>query len=177
MNESNSKHTNFLIIGAGPFGLSMASYCKRYGMDYLIVGKPMSFWKKHMPKGMILRSDCEWHLDPQDEYTIDRYLQTKNLTRRDVEPLSLDFYLGYAEWFQGQIGANIQESLVTCLDTLDYPEKRFRAELDDGSTITARNVLLAIGFKYFKNLPPELTQIIREGSWTHTCDLVDFEPL
>ena len=177
MNRLNNGHVNFLIIGAGPFGLSMASYAERHAMDYLVLGKPMSFWKDHMPRGMILRSDCEWHLDPVGEHTIDRYLETKNLTRRDVEPLSLDFYLGYAEWFQRQIGANIQEYMVTRLDCLESEEERFSAALDNGETITAKNVLLAIGFKYFENLPPELLQIIPEGRWTHTCDLVDFEPL
>lgn len=177
MNDPISKYVDFLIIGAGPFGLSMASFAEHHGMDYLVVGKPMSFWKENMPRGMILRSDCDWHLDPQGEHTIDRYLEAKNLKREDVEPLSLDFYLGYTEWFQERIDANIQDAMVTRIDSLDEGEKRFSAGLDDGSTVTAKNVLLAIGFKYFRNLPPELTEIIPQGRYTHTCDLVEFEPL
>lgn len=170
-------HTDFLIIGAGPFGLSLASYCEHHDLEYLMLGKPMSFWRENMPNGLILRSDCQWHLDPQDEYTIDRYLETKKLERSHVEPMSLEFYLGYTDWFKNEISPNLQESLVTRLYCTDDPEERFRADLDDGTSITAKNVVMAVGFKYFRNLPRELTDIIPEDKWDHTCDLIDFDHL
>jgi len=172
MNKPISKHFDLLIIGAGPFGLSMASYAEHHKLDYLVVGKPMSFWKEHMPSGMMLRSDCDWHLDPQGVHTIDRYLEALDLERSDVEPLTLDFYLGYTEWFQERINANILDAMVTRLDTVEGQDERFIAALDNGDIVTANNVLLAIGFKYFRNLPPELIEIIPDGRYTHTCDLV-----
>ncbi|MEQ9618768.1 MAG: NAD(P)-binding domain-containing protein [Deltaproteobacteria bacterium] len=173
----NTKHVDLLIIGAGPFGLSMASYGEHHGIDYLVVGKPMSFWKENMPEGMYLRSGCEWHLDPQGVHTIDKYLEARNLERKDVEPLSLDFYLGYAEWFQERINADILNTMVKRLDSLDDEKQRFSATLDNGNTLTAKNVLLAVGFKNFRNLPPELTEIIPDDRYTHTCDLVEFDYL
>ena len=33
--------TDLLIIGAGPFGLSLAAYARALGMDFLVAGKPM----------------------------------------------------------------------------------------------------------------------------------------
>ena len=48
--------TDLLIIGAGPFGLSLAAYASDLGIQNVIVGEPMSFWKEHMPTGMYLRS-------------------------------------------------------------------------------------------------------------------------
>ena len=39
-----------LIIGAGPYGLSLGSRLRHLGIDYRIVGVPMSFWRQHMPK-------------------------------------------------------------------------------------------------------------------------------
>ena len=42
-----------LIIGAGPFGLAMAAYAQHLDIDYLVVGKPMDFWKSNMPKGLM----------------------------------------------------------------------------------------------------------------------------
>ena len=56
-----------LIIGAGPYGLSLGSRLRHLGIDYRIVGVPMSFWRQHMPAGMYLRSSWDWHLDPQGE--------------------------------------------------------------------------------------------------------------
>jgi FAD-dependent urate hydroxylase len=47
--------------------------------------------------------------------------------------------------------------------------------LTNGETITARNVLLAIGFQYFKHVPTEFVQMIPPGSCSHTCDMVHFD--
>ena len=101
-----STKTELLIIGAGPFGLALAAQAEHDQIEHLIVGKPMEFWRSHMPKGMFLRSACDWHLDPQNVHTIEAYLQSRGQTPKDVEPLSLDFYLTYVDWFQKQ--KNIQ---------------------------------------------------------------------
>ena len=93
------KHTSLLIIGAGPFGLSMAAHAQQLGIDYIIAGKPMEFWEKNMPAGMYLRSACDWHLDADNEHTIEKFLSIKKLSRGAVEPLSLQFYLSYTKWF------------------------------------------------------------------------------
>ena len=69
-----STHTELLIVGAGPFGLALAAHARHLGVDPLVVGEPMGFWKRHMPKGMYLRSACDWHLDPEGIDTIEAYL-------------------------------------------------------------------------------------------------------
>lgn len=91
-----------LIIGAGPFGLALAAEAQALGIDHRVVGKPMEFWEENMPQGMYLRSACDWHLDPRDSATIERFLADQGLTPADVEPLALTFYLAYARWFQEQ---------------------------------------------------------------------------
>jgi FAD-dependent urate hydroxylase len=96
------RETELLIIGAGPFGLAIAAQASHSGIEHLIAGIPMQFWRRNMPAGMYLRSACDWHLDPLDVHTIENFLQERGQTARDVEPLSLDFYLAYAEWFQKQ---------------------------------------------------------------------------
>ena len=97
-----AKHLPLLIIGAGTYGLAMSAYAGRKNIEHVVVGKTMDFWKSNMPEGMHLRSACDWHYDPFNEATIERYLETKNLKRADVEPLALAFYLSYAEWFVKQ---------------------------------------------------------------------------
>src|SRR5262245_61618871 len=91
--------TDILIIGAGPFGLAMAAYAEHLGLDHRSVGKPMEFWKTNMPRGMFLRSACDWHVDPVGKDTIESFLSKQGLTAAQVEPLSLEFYLQYAQWF------------------------------------------------------------------------------
>ncbi len=45
------------IIGAGPYGLSIAAHFRSRGIPFRIFGRVMDSWQKHMPKGMCLKSD------------------------------------------------------------------------------------------------------------------------
>jgi len=165
--------TDLLIIGAGPFGLAIAAQAAHAGINHLIVGKPMEFWRKHMPKGMYLRSACDWHLDAQNEHTIERFLETQGKTSHDVEPLGLDFYLSYVDWFQQQ--KKIQPRAVH-IQRLDHSSttNHFVATTVDGDTIHARRVVLAPGFKHFTNIADELKSRLPAGRFLHTCEFTDF---
>jgi hypothetical protein len=55
--------TDLLIVGAAPYGLAMASHAQDLGVDHVVVGRPMEFWKANMPQGMYLRSARDWPLD------------------------------------------------------------------------------------------------------------------
>ena len=167
-----SKHkTNLLIVGAGPFGLAVAAQASHLGIEHLVAGKPMEFWKQNMPVGMYLRSACDWHLDPTDIHTIDNFLAERGQTAKDVEPLSLDFYLSYAEWFQKQKQIT---SLPWRIQRLDVADGHFVATTTDGDTVEARNVVLAPGFKHFTNIPAELKSRLPAERFVHTCDFADF---
>ena len=171
------KHTTLLIVGAGPFGLAMSAYARRHHIDHLVVGHVMDFWKSNMPDGMLLRSGCDWHYDPFNEDTIESYLWARNLKPADVDPLPLDLYLGYCEWFRRQKGIEVIPGRVGRLDGANDTQPFFKAVLEDGGTIAARNVVLALGFKYFKHVPEPYPALFPPGRFAHTCDCVDFTPL
>ena len=165
------RETELLIIGAGPFGLAVAAQAAHLGIKHLVAGKPMEFWRRNMPAGMYLRSACDWHLDPQNIHTIEKFLDERGQTARDVEPLSLEFYLSYAEWFQ-------QQKQITPLplhvERLDVSDNHFIATTREGDAIHARNVVMAPGFKHFPHIPAELKPRLPAGRYAHTCDFVDF---
>ena len=169
--------TSLLILGAGPFGLALAAFARHLGIDHLVVGRPMDFWKTHMPAGMILRSACDWHLDPLEQHTIESFLESEGLTPADVEPLPLSRYLDYASWFQEKKQIATIPVLIQRLDWFPERAARFQATLEDGRMLTARHVVIAPGCRHFANRLPELLQKLPEGSFTHTCDLVDFASL
>lgn len=165
--------TDLLIIGAGPFGLAVAAQAAHDGIEHLVVGKPMEFWRANMPKGMFLRSECNWHLDPLEVHTIEAFLQTLGKTPHDVEPLSLDFYLSYADWFQQQKRIEPYPVYIQRLDRSEA-NAHFVATTFDGEVINAQKIVLAPGFKHFANIPAELKAKLPHERFRHTCEYVDF---
>jgi cation diffusion facilitator CzcD-associated flavoprotein CzcO len=171
------RNVKLLIIGAGPFGLAMSVYAKHLGIGHLIVGKPMEFWSKNMPQGMYLRSASDWHLDPLDVYTIEKFLGTQSLKPAEVEPLALHLYLSYSQWFQDQAQIHALPLFIKRLDSINGDDHRFQATTADGQVIKAQNVVIAPGFKYFKHLPSDLVARLPAGRFSHTCDLADLTEL
>lgn len=167
------RETNLIIIGAGPFGLALAAQASHLGIDHLVVGKPMEFWRNNMPKGMYLRSACDWHLDPLGVHTVENFLESLGKTARDVEPLSLEFYLAYVEWFQQQKHISPLALYIQRLESTD--SGHFIANTSEGNTILAHNVAIAPGFRHFAYAPEEVTSHLPDGRYVHTCHFVDLQ--
>ncbi len=49
--------THVAIIGAGPYGLSLAAHLAAANVNVRVFGQPMQFWRTNMPKGMVLKSE------------------------------------------------------------------------------------------------------------------------
>jgi FAD-dependent urate hydroxylase len=159
-----------LIIGAGPFGLAVAADALYHRLPVSVVGRPMGFWRENMPKGMVLRSASDWHLDPQDVYTMEVFLAGRGLRPGDVEPLPIELYLDYAAWFQQQAGVVVDATEVVRLDVA--ADGCFDVVLDRG-TLRAANVVVAVGLRYFANVAPELKTLFPTGRLEHSCNFVD----
>ena len=64
------------IIGAGPYGLSIAAHLHARGVEFRIFGRPMHSWQTQMPAGMFLKSHgfASNLFDPQRRYTLERFV-------------------------------------------------------------------------------------------------------
>jgi len=143
------KHEASIIIGAGPYGLSVAAYLKARDIPTLIFGKPMEFWQ-NMPSGLYLKSvwSASSLSDPASIYNLNRYIAVEKLSRQ--EPIPLPFFLDYARWFHQHTMTDIDHTYV---QSLARDGKGFHLDLADGRTVKASTVIVAPGISLFAHIP------------------------
>jgi FAD-dependent urate hydroxylase len=154
--ERKSSNCNFLILGAGPYGLSAAAYLRAAGVEARVFGEPMSFWEKQMPVGMCLRSN--WgasHIaDPAQELTLDAYCRERG--NHISKPIPLDRFVDYGRWYQQKSVRDLENRKVL---SIDRASQGFRIILCDGEEFTARRVVVAAGISAFTVRPAEFTSV------------------
>src|SRR5690349_15469958 len=67
-----------VVVGAGPYGLSVAAHLLGRGLKIAVFGKPLQLWRDNMPKGMLLRSYW-WATNlsaPLKKYRLAHYFQS-----------------------------------------------------------------------------------------------------
>ncbi|MBB3113072.1 lysine/ornithine N-monooxygenase [Paenibacillus phyllosphaerae] len=62
---------DLIIIGAGPYGISVAAHAVASNLSYKLLGYPMDFWENQMPQNMFIRTphDLASFSDPEGRYT------------------------------------------------------------------------------------------------------------
>jgi FAD-dependent urate hydroxylase len=158
------------IIGAGPYGLSAAAHLRAAnGLDIRIFGEPMSFWERHMPKGMLLRSPLAGsHLsDPQRALTLEAY---QTATGNEITaPLPLPRFRDYGRWFQTHAAPHTDRRRV---GQVERNGNGFRLTVEDGEAWKARSVVVAAGIESFAWHPREFRDLPCELA-SHACDHKD----
>lgn len=147
------------IIGAGPYGLSIAAHLNSYGGDYRIYGKPMDTWKNHMPKGMLLKSDgfASNLSTPKGGYNLRSYCAGSMIRYDDFAiPVSVETFVDYSLEFLRRFVPAVDERQVV---RLQAREGGFTLQLDDGDTIDVRRVVLAVGITHFEHVPSPLRSL------------------
>lgn len=166
---------NIAIVGAGPYGLSLAAHLRHHGIPFRIFGRPMDSWVAHMPKGMLLKSDgfASDIYDPQQAFTLKQFCADRGIDYADTGiPVRLDTFASYGLAFRERMVPELEDRLVTGLDRL---AGGFRLRLDDGETVMARRVVLAVGITHFKYTPPDLAGLPAEFL-SHSYEHRDLEP-
>lgn len=165
--------TQLLVIGAGPYALSTAALARERGVETIVIGHPMAFWREHMPERMFLRSGPDWHLDAAGVHTLEAYLEDRAIAAEDVDPIPIGLFLDYADWFREAKGIELTEDLVA---SVAKANGRFEATLESGARIAADVVVAAPGVRYFASVPDWAASLPSERA-AHTCDLVRFDDL
>jgi len=154
--------TDTAIIGAGPYGLSVAAHFRRAGIPFRIFGQAMDSWKSHMPKGMLLKSDgfASNLYDPNGEITLQEFCSRRGIEYSDKNnPIRLETFTEYGLDFQNRVAPELEEKNVVAIER---GPKGFQVRLENGEEFIARRIVLAVGTTHFDHVPPELAQLPAE---------------
>ena len=157
--KSTQADCNVTIIGAGPYGLSAATFLSAAGIETRIFGEPMSFWETQMPAGMCLRSN--WgasHIaDPGGTLTLDAYCLDQG--NHMPKPIPLNRFVSYGHWYQRKAVPGLDRRQVQMVDD---DARGFRVRLDDGEQFISRRIVVATGIGAFTARPAVFDNIPSE---------------
>ncbi|MEU7551744.1 NAD(P)-binding domain-containing protein [Streptomyces sp. NPDC044571] len=152
---------DLVVVGAGPYGLSIAAHAAAAGLGVRVLGRPMASWRDHMPEGMYLKSE-PWSSNlsaPDGRHTLAEYCATRGLVAEHGRPLPIGTFSAYGMWFAHRAAPEVEEVTVT---EVTPQGDGFRIRTAEGPPLLARTVALAVGVMPFvhhpralRDLPPE----------------------
>ncbi|MFJ1577575.1 FAD-dependent oxidoreductase [Streptomyces sp. NPDC088182] len=167
---------DLVVVGAGPYGLSIAAHAAAAGLDLRVFGRPMASWRDHMPPGMFLKSE-PWASnlsDPKGAFSLAAYAATQGVEVRHASPLPVGFFASYGLWFAERAAPPVDERMITSVRACPGG---FRLDTDDGTTVLARTVALAVGVMPFTDIPAPLRGLPSDqvSHSSHHAGLTRFE--
>jgi Pyridine nucleotide-disulphide oxidoreductase len=165
---------DIVIIGAGPYGLSIGAHLNSLGTAFRIFGRPMDSWRDHMPKGMRLKSDgfASNLYAPGSRLTLQDFCAERGIDYHHTDvPVRLDTFCSYGQTFRERLVPNLEETNVVNVVRL---QNGFRLTLESGEEIKTKRLVLAVGITHFKHTPPLFEQLASEYV-THSYQHHDLE--
>ncbi len=159
-----------VVVGAGPYGLSTAAHLQEKGLKVAIFGEPLKLWRDHMPRGMFLRSHW-WATnlsDPHKKYGFEQFFRISAYDK--CYPVPIETFIDYALWFQKQAVPTIDTTYVS---SIEESGGLFSLLLEDGRTVLAAAVVLAMGLDHYACRPREYDRMSAELV-THSLAHNDF---
>ena len=143
------------IVGAGPYGLSLAAHLARTGVSFRIFGPPMAMWRERMPRAMHLKSEpfASNLYDPGGTFPLSRFCREQGIPYRDIGlPVSLETFCAYGMAFQQRFVPDLDPRLIVSVRQM---KDGFELEIEGGETARFRRVVLAVGISHYAHTPAE----------------------
>jgi thioredoxin reductase len=165
------------VIGAGPYGLSIAAHLRAQGVNARIFGRAMDTWRSHMPEAMMLKSEgfASNLSAPDRTSTLKAYCNRHGVAYADRGlPIPRADFVAYADWFRRRHVPHLEETQVV---KVAQSIKGFALTLETGEVVEADQVVLAVGVSAFPHIPDILAQLPRamvSHSYDH-CNVDQFK--
>jgi thioredoxin reductase len=154
--------TDITIVGAGPYGLSIAAHLRERRLNFRIIGSPMQNWLMRMPEGMQLKSAgfASTLYDPGRTFTLERFCMEQGVPYQHVGiPVTLETFCSYGLAFQKHLVPELEEERLV---TLNRCEEGYELRMESGISFRSHRVVVATGIDYFRNMPQPLSHLPEE---------------
>jgi cation diffusion facilitator CzcD-associated flavoprotein CzcO len=161
--------TDVAIIGAGPYGLSLAAHLRARGVKYRIFGEAMRFWR-NMPVGVNLKSlaFATNIAVPKSGYSFPEWCRQHGL--EDYEPCTMQSFSAYGLEMQKRFVPDVEEVLVT---NVSLRSDGFELALSSGERLHSRKVVVCTGLSGLAQIPDVLREL-GPDCMRHTFDISDY---
>src|SRR5262249_26388012 len=161
--------TDVVIIGAGPYGLSLAAHLRARRIKYRIFGEPMRFWH-NMPLGINLKSlaFATNIAVPMRGYSFPNWCRQHGF--EDFEPCTMQSFAAYGSEMQKRFVPDVEEVLVL---NVAMRGERFEYALPTGERLGARKVFVCTGLSGLAHVPSVLRNL-GPDRMRHTFDISDY---
>jgi FAD-dependent urate hydroxylase len=159
---SRPSPNGIVIVGAGPYGLSVAAHLRRHGLPFRIFGSPMQTWRSNMPAGMFLKSEGRASnlSDPTGSYTLRAHCERYGLSYAEHGvPVPLEILSDYGLKFQQRFVPDLEDTRVLALRRSAHG---YELQTATGELVAAKSVVVAAGISHFRHLPRRLAHLPRE---------------
>jgi hypothetical protein len=161
------------IVGAGPYGLSVAAHLDARHIEYRIFGDPMLFWSNIAAAGdrRFLKSYCFGTniSTPEPGFAFADYNGPRGL--ETFEPCSIGNFAAYGRWFQENVVPAVEPVDVT---VVAWQSDGFMLTLANGESLRASNVVLATGLSGFAQVPAAVASLPSQRC-IHTSNVSSFD--
>lgn len=149
-----------MIIGTGPYGISIANVLHYNKSSFAIAGKPFELWYHHTLDSMAIRSD--WHtseiFSPNNAYDFRKFLYNtypNKATEILKDRIPIDIFRNYLQFVERSLPYNIDTEYVKLLEKVG---NHYHTTLANGRVIESEKVVIATGIGGHKYLPKSLNQ-------------------
>ncbi|HKF74932.1 MAG TPA: NAD(P)-binding domain-containing protein [Candidatus Dormibacteraeota bacterium] len=161
--------TGVAVVGAGPYGLSVAAHLASRALEHRIFGRPMDWWL-NLPPSLGLKShDFATNVYvPHRGYRFVDYCRAHGKSL--AEPIPFALFAEYGQWVQRRLLPQVEPCQVTGVSRCDGG---FQVTLETGERVLAMAVVICTGLAHWQHVPSVFARLPAELV-SHSSERMDF---
>ncbi|MFE5373840.1 FAD-dependent oxidoreductase [Streptomyces mirabilis] len=152
-----------VVVGAGPYGLSVAAHLRAAGVPVRVFGAVMGSWRHAMATGMFLKSTpaaTDLSAPVPGGRLADFCRETGEPELTELTPIPCETFVRYGMWFTQRYVGTVESARITAVE---QDGAGFCVRLEGGEEIETAAVVVATGLAALAHLPDILLSLAPSG--------------